>query len=199
MLRLLQMCYLIQIKQASPVRRSVRFRTFPGKRLCAFEHTALFSGRKVRRMETVLGRAADLPLHAIRIAAQNPVYPELARSSLLVGSLRPDGVLELVSAGWSRALGCPMSGLVGKRLAGFIHRADLHKAMDLFQGGSGAMIGKPVSFALIGRDGVRRCYDWYARKDHYDEVLFIVGTEKSFASGYPANVRSLRYSAEITP
>jgi hypothetical protein len=141
----------------------------------------------------------DIPLGAIRFSGLNPIYSELAKSSLLVALLKPDGVLEPVSTGWSRALGCPMSGLVGKRLVSFIDRADVQQAKALFQARSGALRSKAVSFALIGCDGRKRPYEWYVRKDRLDEVLFILGTEISLFSGYSSKVRSLRYSALITP
>ena len=150
-------------------------------------------------MEITTNRVPDLPLCAIRIAELNPVYPELARSSLLVGSLTQDGELQLVSAGWARALGCSMGRLAGRRFAGFIDREDVQQAKALFQSRSGELGSKPVSFRLVGCDGTKKRYEWHARKDRLDEVLFIVGTERNAAPDYSENVSSLPYSAAITP
>lgn len=138
---------------------------------------------------------------AIRFAKVNLIYPELARSPLLLGSLTSDGVLQLASQGWSRALGWPVQELAGKHFIDFIDPEEAEQATALFQCQDGAKGHGHVSFALIGCDGTRRRFDWNSRLDDYDGITYILGAEKvpamRTATGHWG--RSLRYSASMMP
>jgi hypothetical protein len=123
-------------------------------------------------------REPEATVGIIRFAKHSAVYPRLAKSPLLLGSLTPDGVLQLISESWSLALGCPVQELGGRRLVDFIEPEEVGRADALLQASRGGLKDKRASFALVGQDGRRTCFEWHSRVDDYDGVGIIVGTKK---------------------
>jgi PAS domain S-box-containing protein len=127
-------------------------------------------------METIaMTHPADFVL-AVRISSDN-AYDE--RSNVLLARASPDGVLELLTAGWEKLLGYRREELSGKTLRQLIKSGAPADAVAAILDHHNMA---PVELTLRCRDGEPAHLRLHRRFDEYGQKMFIVAEEALYAS-----------------